>query len=482
MKFIHTLFRSDASVVILKILISVFLIEIVLMFLLIRFGVNISIKEAFLDSLLLTLIFVPVLYFWIIQPFAHKAEQARTELANSQKRLLQAQEVALLGSWELDLVSNQLFWSDQVYEIFEIEKQKFKPTYEGFIETVHPNDRDLVSKAYTESVLNRGTYDIDHRLLMRDGRVKYVNERGTSYYDDNGNAIRSIGTVLDITAKKTLELELEENKKELQRVNLKLESEVAKRTLALEAEKTKAVEANQVKSRFFANISHELRTPIHAILSFSGLGIKHIEGARVKRYLENIQKSGKRLSGLVDDLLDLSKLESGKLAASFELNDLTEIVLSAIDELGGLINEKFLTVNVNTVEPVEGFFDKSLITQVIVNLLSNAIKFSDRYSLIDLSIEKKLKQDKAVIFFSILDRGMGIPSEEIETIFESFFQSSNTRPESGGTGLGLSISKEIIELHQGRIWAESPPANQAKGTQFMFELPVDENNSELIKV
>lgn len=475
MKFINTLFSSDAAVVILKILLAIFLIEISLLLFLIRTGADISIQQAFLDGLLFTLISVPVLYFWVIRPFALKAEQASLELATSQKRLLQAQEIALLGSWELDLVSNRLYWSDQVYEIFEIEKEKFQPTYEGFVETVHPDDRELVSTAYTESVSNKGTYDIDHRLLMKDGRIKYVNERGASYYDENGNAIRSIGTVLDITAKKTLELELEQKKEELERVNSNLEEEVKKRTLALEAEKTKAVEANQLKSRFFANISHELRTPIHAILSFSGLGIKHIEGSRVKRYLENIQKSGKRLSGLVDDLLDLSKLESGKLAANFELNDLTEISLSAIDELGSLINEKFLTVNVNKVEPVEGWFDKSLITQVIVNLLSNAIKFSDRYSLIDLSIEKRLNEDKSVIAFSIVDRGIGIPPDEIETIFESFFQSSNTRPESGGTGLGLSISKEIIELHQGKIWAESPPVNETKGTQFNFELPVDQN-------
>ena len=475
MKFINTLFSSDAAVVILKILLAIFLIEISLLLFLIRTGADISIQQAFLDGLLFTLISVPVLYFWVIRPFALKAEQASLELATSQKRLLQAQEIASLGSWELDLVSNRLYWSDQVYEIFEIEKEKFQPTYEGFVETVHPDDRELVSTAYTESVSNKGTYDIDHRLLMKDGRIKYVNERGASYYDENGNAIRSIGTVLDITAKKTLELELEQKKEELERVNSNLEEEVKKRTLALEAEKTKAIEANQLKSRFFANISHELRTPIHAILSFSGLGIKHIEGSRVKRYLENIQKSGKRLSGLVDDLLDLSKLESGKLAANFELNDLTEISLSAIDELGSLINEKFLTVNVNKVEPVEGWFDKSLITQVIVNLLSNAIKFSDRYSLIDLSIEKRLNEDKSVIAFSIVDRGIGIPPDEIETIFESFFQSSNTRPESGGTGLGLSISKEIIELHQGKIWAESPPVNETKGTQFNFELPVDQN-------
>ncbi len=131
------------------------------------------------------------------------AQSART-------RLDEAQRLARIGSWELDLVTNHLVWSDEIFRIFEIDKDRFPATYEGFLNTVHPDDRDLVNSAYTESVKNRIPYDITHRLQMSDGRIKHVNERCETFYDAAGNPVRSIGTVQDVTARVIVEQQLAE--------------------------------------------------------------------------------------------------------------------------------------------------------------------------------------------------------------------------------------------------------------------------------
>ncbi|MEJ2214250.1 MAG: ATP-binding protein [Gammaproteobacteria bacterium] len=240
------------------------------------------------------------------------------------------------------------------------------------------------------------------------------------------------------------------------------------------SQKEMAQEASEIKSRFLANMSHELRTPMHAILSFSNLGLKRVEDRKIKEYLEKINTSGIRLTKLIDDLLDLSKLESGKLTPLLEQNNLTETVLEAIDEIGSLANEKNLSIDVNTDKPLVGFFDKSLILRVIINTLSNAIKFSDDGAGIQIILDEQSTESGKVLCYSIIDEGVGIPENELTDIFDSFIQSSKTKYHSQGTGLGLAISQEIIHLHQGEIWAESPPDGKTKGSVIHFTIPAQE--------
>jgi len=137
-------------------------------------------------------------------------EQRRAEeaLFENEKRLKEAQRLAHLGSWELDLRNNKLRWSDEIYRIFELQSESFDATYEAFLDVIHPDDREFVNQAYTSSVTNRKVYSIDHRLLMKDGRIKYVHEQGETYYDEKGNPVRSIGTVQDITDRKLAEEKL----------------------------------------------------------------------------------------------------------------------------------------------------------------------------------------------------------------------------------------------------------------------------------
>ncbi len=244
----------------------------------------------------------------------------------------------------------------------------------------------------------------------------------------------------------------------------------------------KAESANRAKSEFLANMSHELRTPMHAILGFSSLGSNKVGTAadeKISGYFMRINESGQRLLYLLNDLLDLSKLEAGRMDFDFAENDLQESIKIITDELAPLFLERCLTVDVepSSVNTV-AIYDNEKIEQVIRNLLSNAIKFTpDGFSILIYFEETLLysKEDPfeeaatSAISVSIMDQGTGIPESELGTIFEKFVQSSKTENGAGGTGLGLSISKEIIEGHGGTIQARN--STKESGAIFTFSLP-----------
>lgn len=255
----------------------------------------------------------------------------------------------------------------------------------------------------------------------------------------------------------------------LKRYNRELVRQIDERTRDLVLAKEKAEAANKEKSRFLANMSHELRTPMHAIHSFTRLTLKRDLDDKARHFLENIDASTDRLTRLLNDLLDLSKLESGKMELDPQNYNVKELIDNTVNSLGSLIKEHRLELDTTGLEDVNAKIDVNLIAQVITNLLSNAIKFSPDAGKIKLVSYI----DGEVFKFSIEDEGLGVPPEEHEAIFDSFVQSSKTRSKSGGTGLGLPISKEIVELHDGKIWVKSPPENKSKGSVFTFEIPLN---------
>ena len=252
----------------------------------------------------------------------------------------------------------------------------------------------------------------------------------------------------------------------------KAEEEALKAQQALmESEKQRAAaeEAARTKSEFLANMSHELRTPLHGILSFAGFGLKKysdLEPNKLHDYFQQIDRSGRILLALLNDLLDLSKLEAGKMNFHFEKEDLNAWVSVILDEFESLTLEKQLRIEYKPPDfnPVV-WHDQRRIMQVVRNLLSNAIKFSNTGGKIVLKICKQ----NAMVQVSVRDHGVGVPETELQAIFDKFTQSSQTKTGAGGTGLGLSICREIIAAHKGRIWAAN---NADGGAIFTFELPV----------
>lgn len=230
-----------------------------------------------------------------------------------------------------------------------------------------------------------------------------------------------------------------------------------------------AERANQSKSDFLASMSHELRTPMHGILSFAELGLKRIDSLsqeKLRQYLENIQISGTRLLYLLNDLLDLSKLEAGKMQLDLSTVNLAELISYCINEQDFRLRKKNLNCVFDPVIENAGCIcDRNRIIQVMTNIIANAIRFSPEAAEIQIGLER----DENGFRVRVSDQGPGIPALELDEVFDKFYQSSSNRNQPGSTGLGLSVCREIIELHRGRIWAESNPH---QGTSILFEIPL----------
>lgn len=243
-----------------------------------------------------------------------------------------------------------------------------------------------------------------------------------------------------------------------------------------------ATQADRVKSEFLANMSHELRTPMHAILSFSNMGssrLEKVDRAKLGHYFERIRIGGNRLLLLLNDLLDLSKLESGKMEFIMEKGDLSSVIQRAIQEVETLCWDKELKIVVKpSAEPTISYFDEEKMLQVIINLLSNAIKFTPNGKQITLFFDNILSAkpkgqhlSTELMTLVVDDQGLGIPPGEEAAIFDKFIQSSKTKTGAGGTGLGLSIVQEIIHAHNGYIIATGNPDG---GARFRVSLPLVE--------
>jgi PAS domain S-box-containing protein len=388
-------------------------------------------------------------------------ERKRIEdaLHASTERLKEAQRIGHLGAWELNVVSNKLEWSDEVFRIFEIDPSQFGASYEAFIGAVHPDDRNRVHRAYTDSLEARAPYEIAHRVLTKDGRIKWVHERCVSEFDASGRPLRSRGMAQDISASKQAEAELEQ-------LNQELERRIADRTHALLIAKDAAEAANVAKSTFLSSMSHELRTPLNSVLGYAQLFAMDQQVSQDTRdNAHQIEKAGRHLLALVDDILDLARIESGRMETHIEAVALAEVlgdcrkIIEPQAQLRGIVLE---------MQPISvGLLaDRTRLSQVLLNLLSNAVKYNRDGGRVAVH---GAEQPAVRYRISVTDSGPGIPTERIGELFQAFNRLGAEMGTIEGTGIGLVITKTLVESMDGRIGVESQVGT---GTTFWVELPL----------
>jgi PAS domain S-box-containing protein len=370
-----------------------------------------------------------------------RAEQA---LRESEARLRFTLEAAQAGSWDWDIETGRSVWSEQYYKLYGVDPSR-PASFELWAEQVHPEDRARTALEIEELIAGKGEkYRSEHRIIHPQRGVRWVISLGQVVRDERGKAVRMLGLSLDITERKTAE--------ELDR-----------------AARAEAERASRLKDEFVATLSHELRTPLTAILGWAQIMRRSpMAPDKLERGLEVIERNARVLSQLVSDLLDVSRMITGKIRLDLAPVDLGVIVRRAADAVHHIAEARgvALVVDVAPIDlPVLG--DAARLEQVVWNLLSNGIKFTPPGGRIDVRVVARPGSACVVV----RDTGQGIAAGFVPHLFERFVQEdASSSRKYGGLGLGLSLVKHIAELHGGRVTAES--AGPGRGATFTVELPL----------
>jgi len=369
-------------------------------------------------------------------------------LKESERKLKEAQTLAQIGHWELDMETMTMRFSEAFGNILEIDAEMLEISFNQFMQIIHPGDREKVKQSYHSAGIEEKFCEVNHRLLLKSGRVKHIEQRYVTEYDDQDKPVKRHGTLQDITREVLVGKEL---------LNAKV----------------KAEESDRLKSIFLANMSHEIRTPMNAIMGFSNLlGELDPDDSERDSYIEIIQNSSKRLLQIINDIVDISKIEAGQLRvymADCQPARLLEASYRAFEKSEWMVRNPELQLKLELPPDFESIrleTDAIRVQQVIDNLLSNALKFTSQGS-ITSGFRIKNTTDGPFIEFYVKDTGVGISPEKAEIIFERFRQIDEDRHHEGA-GLGLSICKGIVEILGGSIWFTSRPGS---GSTFSFTIP-----------
>ena len=377
---------------------------------------------------------------------ARRVDARSLELLRLHGRLVEAQHVAGIGSWEWDVATDAIWWSDEMYRIFGVPVGS-PLTYQQFISLVHPDDREHTDEVVRRSGRTSEPFELEHRLITPGGITRVLHAHGRVATDDAGRPLRMFGVALDITDRKRAEEE---------RLEL-----VREQTARREAE-----EANRMKDAFLATLSHELRTPLNAILGWSEvLDGNRADHALRTRAIQSIQQNVILQAKLVSDIMDVTRIRNGMLRIDAQPTGVRPVVRGALEIMRTTLEMKRIEVSVDVPDGLAVMGDAQRLQQVLWNLLANAAKFvSDGGHVVVAA-----RRDNGAVEIRVADDGPGIDREFLPYVFEQFKQadSSITR-EHGGLGLGLSISHSIVLLHGGTIAAENGCSG---GAVFTIRLP-----------
>lgn len=401
-----------------------------------------------------------------------RSKEATAAINSRDVLLKEAQVIAHLGSWERVLDSSQVSMSEEMYNIYGIDPHK-QVTAEELLNQASPADREKINQTIKQAIINKTPFHFDHVISFDDGSSKYVQTRGQILVDENGRVTKIFGTTQDITDLKNIE-------KELLQTQVELESRVQERTADLEQAllrekkaKELAEEATKSKMTFLANMSHEIRTPMNAILGFADLLSFEKLTDEQQEFLARIQVNGTLLLRIIDDILDLSKFEAGKMPIEKSALTYMDLVEEVVSSLSLMAQKKGILIEIEKTNdlPNEIYSDPVRLRQILVNLLGNALKFSNKGP-IKIRVKSEKADGKTQIATEVQDFGIGISEEGQRHIFQAFGQAdSSIIRKFGGTGLGLVLSRHFARALGGNLSLLT--SKEGEGSTFIFTIVSD---------
>jgi PAS domain S-box-containing protein len=374
---------------------------------------------------------------------------AKEKAERNEKELKKAQQIAHVGSWYMDIKTNEVVWTEELYKMYGFDPLFTVPSYTEHQKLFTAESWEILSKSVTNIRETGIPYEHELKIVKEDGSKGWVWVRGETVLDKENKIIGLWGAAQDITEKKQSEIELIEAKEH-------------------------AEESDRLKSAFLANMSHEIRTPMNGILGFSDLlKTPNLSGEVQQQYIQIIEKSGMRMLNIINDIISISKIESGVMEVNLKASNINEQI-EYIDTLFKPEAEaKGITLSFNkslSLKEANVKTDHEKLNAILASLVKNAIKYTLSGS-IEFGYMLKKDTEPVEVEFYVKDTGIGIDKDRQEAIFERFIQADILDKDAfHGAGLGLSISKAYVELLGGKIWVES---EIGRGSIFYFTLPYD---------
>jgi PAS domain S-box-containing protein len=390
---------------------------------------------------------------WVLSAIVDITERKRldSELRGNAERLQLTLEAGSMGVWEWEIASGRVSWSSGLEAIHGLAPGAFGGTFEDCFRDAHPDDRPAVMQSITRSLEENVDHDIEYRIICPDGGIRWVQGKGRAVHDASGNTVGMAGVCADVTERK------------------RAEEERAHLLVREQASRTEAERANRLKDEFLAIVSHELRTPLTAVLGWAKLlRSGRLDESTSERAFEVIERNAKIQAKLIDDILDLSRVVSGKLLLDLHAVQLPATINAAIETVRPDAESK--GVQIETVldcdaASVQG--DAERLQQVVWNLLSNAVKFTPGGG----RVEVRLERLESHVEIKVSDTGKGIQAEFLPHVFDPFRQADASPSRMhGGLGLGLAIVQRLVDLHGGTVQAYSD--GLGTGATFTVRLPL----------
>src|SRR5471032_2585339 len=398
----------------------------------------------------------------LLQLNAELGENVRT-LTKASERLRLATTAGGIGIWDWDVASGTLLWDAQLYRLYGVAPERFDVSMAAWLACVTPDDRAATSAAIAAALRGGPDYTIEFRIDLPDGGQRHIAAAGQTYFGADGRAARMLGVNQDVTAHRLAQQELLRHRDHL-------EEAVAERTRAWQSAAADALAASRAKSLFLSNMSHELRTPMNAIIGFSTLMQRAPALSDGQRQdLAIISRSGEHLLSLINDLLDVAKIEAGRVSCEPLPYDLHALTRELVDMMGERAESKGLALRLEQSAQLPRYLcgDAGKLRQVLINLLGNAVKFTARGGVV-LRLAGGGTAAAPLLLVEVEDSGQGIAPAEQAAIFEPFVQADGAALQEG-TGLGLTITRQFVQLMGGTIELSSTPG---LGSVFRLALPL----------